>query len=178
MEAWQAQGAGLPPQQPLDLSIPFRPAALLNAFEQQACRTAGAALGQLQLASCWPGASHAGGKGGFAVQVTGLLLQGALFDGYSLQPVQQVGILSVWQCGHCWMVCPLFCTLVVTSWRPHVCGWICARHCSMRPCTMARCPLLLPPPPSLSSLHCQLLVYPTGSSALWQIFLSHHPPGS
>lgn len=90
MEAWHTQVAGLSPQQALDLSTPFRPAALLNALEQQACRTAGVALGQLQLASCWPGASY-GGKGGFLVQVTGLLLQGALFDGYSLQPVQQVG---------------------------------------------------------------------------------------
>jgi hypothetical protein len=79
-------------QQPLDLSLPFRPAALLNALEQQACREAGVALGQLQLASCWPGASsmHGGRQGGFAVQVMGLLLQGALFDGYMLQPVQEV----------------------------------------------------------------------------------------
>jgi hypothetical protein len=92
LEAWHNQGAGLSPQQPLDLSTPFRPAALLNALEQQACRTAGVALGLLELASCWPGARHVDGKGGFAVQVTGVLLQGALFDGYSLQPVQQVGI--------------------------------------------------------------------------------------
>lgn len=94
VEAWQAQGpqAALSPKQPLDLGTLFRPAALLNALEQQACRAAGVALGQLQLVSCWPGASlpHAGQPGRLAVQVAGLLLQGALFDGYSLQPVQQV----------------------------------------------------------------------------------------
>jgi hypothetical protein len=100
MEGWQRSiGAGggsssgsSSLQQPLDLSVPFRPAALLNALEQQACREAGVALGQLQLTSCWPGASSmpGGRPGGFAVQVTGLLLQGALFDGYVLQPVQEV----------------------------------------------------------------------------------------
>lgn len=95
MEGWQRSfggGSSSSLQQPLDLSVPFRPAALLNALEQQACREAGVALGQLQLASCWPGASSmpGGRPGGFAVQVTGLLLQGALFDGYVLQPVQEV----------------------------------------------------------------------------------------
>lgn len=99
MEGWQTQGTNLSPFKLLELSTPFRPAALLNALEQQACRTAGVALGQLQLASCWAGASlsssglagSVGGKGGFSVGVTGLLLQGALFDGFTLQPVQQVG---------------------------------------------------------------------------------------
>jgi len=96
MEAWGAalgpQAAALSFQQPLDLSTPFRPAALLNALEQAACRAAGVALGQLQLASCWQGAGQAGG--GLVVPVTGLLLQGALFDGYSLTAVQQVSMGS------------------------------------------------------------------------------------
>lgn len=94
MEAWHALApqAALHTLQPLDLSTAFRPAALLNALEQQACREARVALGELQLASCWPGASLAGAgqPGRLRVAVTGLLLQGALFDGYSLQPVQQV----------------------------------------------------------------------------------------
>lgn len=109
MEAWGAalgpQAAALSFQQPLDLSTPFRAAALLNALEQAACRAAGVALGQLQLASCWPGASLAGGgRGGLVVPVTGLLLQGALFDGYSLTAVQQVR-LSSWGCSICDTMC-------------------------------------------------------------------------
>lgn len=96
VEAWEAQGpqAAANPPQPLDLGTLFRPAALLSALEQQACRAAGVALGQLQLASCWPGAGlgHAGQAGRFQVQVAGLLLQGTLFDGYCLTPVQQVSV--------------------------------------------------------------------------------------
>jgi hypothetical protein len=101
IEAWHSlsQGpagllgslAALPPgqqQQQLDLSQPFRPGALLSALSQQAARQAGVALGQLQLVACWRGARLADGSG-LAVPVTGLLLQGALFDGTGLQPVQQ-----------------------------------------------------------------------------------------
>lgn len=102
MESWHAKGcqqllqSAQQQQQPLDLSTPFRPAALLNALEQQACREAGVALGQLKLASYWGsgGGSRVANMGAskppFTVLASGLLLQGALFDGYSLQPVQQV----------------------------------------------------------------------------------------
>lgn len=114
MEAWQAQGAAaISSQAPLDLSKQFRPAALLSALEQQACRSTGVALGQLQLASCWPGASLAGAgqAGGFVVRVTGLLLQGALFDGYTLQPVQQVSGTVKHECRLLWL-CEEACHMV------------------------------------------------------------------
>jgi hypothetical protein len=94
--------------QALDLSTAFRPGALLSALAQQAARQAGVALGQLQLVACWsrggggatahaspaPVAVLGDGASPLEVPVTGLLVQGALFDGGRLTPVQQVGVHS------------------------------------------------------------------------------------
>ncbi|VDM76640.1 unnamed protein product [Strongylus vulgaris] len=63
---------------PLNFSQLFRPGRLLNALRQVTARTKGCTMDDLRLSSAWE-SSYFGDD--IAVQVKGILLQGALFDG-------------------------------------------------------------------------------------------------
>ena len=85
----QSPGGLLAAKQPLDLSQLFRPGALLNALRQAAARQSGVPLDGLRLAtSCDP--RRLGGGGAMVVQLGGLMLQGASFNGTQLRPVEVV----------------------------------------------------------------------------------------
>ena len=62
----------------------FRPHVFLNALRQQAARAQRVSMDTLKLATFW-GGGQAKGEG--AAHITGLLVQGATFDGTRLSPV-------------------------------------------------------------------------------------------
>jgi dynein heavy chain 2 len=87
LEQWSArcQAGALLASGPLDLSQLLPPRALLNALRQQAARQLGASMDQLRLAVAWEGRRL--GSAAAQMQVGGLLIQGAAFDGARLAPV-------------------------------------------------------------------------------------------
>lgn len=65
---------------PLDLSNLFQPGTFLNAMRQHTARQLQMPLDMLKLATCWD-AGRLGSAAGMAIQVGGLQMQGAVFDG-------------------------------------------------------------------------------------------------
>ncbi|WKX91874.1 hypothetical protein Q1695_010144 [Nippostrongylus brasiliensis] len=65
-------------RKPVDFSKLFRPGRLLNALRQVTARTSGCTMDELSLSSAWDSSLLAGS---ISIQVEGILLQGALFDG-------------------------------------------------------------------------------------------------
>jgi hypothetical protein len=86
----QSPGGLLAAKQPLDLSQLFRPGALLNALRQAAARLSGVPLDGLRLATSCDPRKLPGGSAALVVQLGGLMLQGASFNGTQLQPVEAV----------------------------------------------------------------------------------------
>ncbi|MEW5298927.1 MAG: hypothetical protein WDW36_001997 [Sanguina aurantia] len=88
IEAWNAkcQAKALLTGGPLDLSHLFHPGTFLNALRQQSARTLKQPMDALKLATCWD-VSRLGGEGITVVQLGGLLLQGAIFEGNRLGAV-------------------------------------------------------------------------------------------
>ncbi|PAV67535.1 hypothetical protein WR25_06694 [Diploscapter pachys] len=66
-------------QNPVNLSMLFRPTTLLNALRQATARKMSKALDELRLVSSWDNRPQAGAV--LSMQVKGIQLQGALFDG-------------------------------------------------------------------------------------------------
>ncbi len=87
LEQWAArsQAGALLDGGPLDLSHLFRPRALLNALRQQAARQLRVPMDGLRLATAWEGRRLGGAAA--QLQVGGLQIQGAAFDGARLAPV-------------------------------------------------------------------------------------------
>ncbi|KAK6054420.1 hypothetical protein COOONC_08076 [Cooperia oncophora] len=63
---------------PVDFSKLFRPGRLLNALRQVTARSSGCTMDMLRLSSAWDASLIAND---ISIQVQGILLQGALFDG-------------------------------------------------------------------------------------------------
>ncbi len=89
MEQWAArsQAGSLLGSGPLDLSQLFRPRALVNALRQQTARQLGVSMDQLKLVTAWDARRLASSSPAVHMQVSGLLIQGAAFDGTRLAPV-------------------------------------------------------------------------------------------
>jgi len=92
IEDWWAkvQAGSLLNSGPLDLSQLFHPGPFLNALRQQTARATKVPLDHLKLGTCW----DMGRLGQHAIQVGGLLVQGATFDGTRLGPLAQDSPIS------------------------------------------------------------------------------------
>ncbi len=76
--------------QPLQLCQLLNPGTMLNALRQQTARLLGRPIDELQLATTWD-ARQLPGSCPLVVQLGGLLIQGAAFDGARLTAAAQVG---------------------------------------------------------------------------------------
>jgi hypothetical protein len=119
----------------LELSALFHPATFLNALRQQSARALKAPMDSLKLATCWNSNRLQGSSASLTVQLGGLLVQGAQFDGVKLAPVDQVGATAA-RPAPCTAALPLF-TAACTHGRR--CGEI------KRPCRQQTRPTLRPP---------------------------------
>lgn len=83
-----ARGTGLQQQQPVSISTFFSPGAFVSTLRQAAARAVGVSVDALTLVTSWrpeglpPAAQQAIATGG--VQVSGIALEGATFDGSAL----------------------------------------------------------------------------------------------
>lgn len=93
VESWYARAniaeGLLSSQAPLYLGQLFRPGAFLNAIRQQAARQSGMSLDQLQLATTWD-ARRLPADAPLHVQLGGLAIEGAQFDGIRISPSSEV----------------------------------------------------------------------------------------
>ena len=101
IEGWhQRCAAGSLLSAVVDLSQLFHPHTFLNALRQQSARALGAPMDTLKLATCWNSNRLQASAATLTAQLGGLLVQGALFDGIKLNPVDQVRAPSVPYCLH------------------------------------------------------------------------------
>ena len=91
LSAWARRGDRLT-EDPLDLSELFNPAVFLNAFRQQTARRIGVSMDGLQLASSWQrdDLKRRVKQRAQVVEISGLLIQGASFDGKALAEADEV----------------------------------------------------------------------------------------
>lgn len=85
IESWHASAAAgslLTCGQALDMSELFHPGTFLNALRQQTARALATPLDALTLATAWDASKLRGAP--LAVQITGLHIQGAAFEGSKL----------------------------------------------------------------------------------------------
>jgi len=85
-KSWQLVGQGGLLSQPINLSHFFQPQVFLNALRQQTARSLGVSMDSLKLVTSWDQGALKDG-----VAVTGLQLQGAIFDGRRLSEVPADG---------------------------------------------------------------------------------------
>jgi dynein heavy chain 2 len=73
----------------LDLSELFQPGVFLNALRQETARTTATPMDQLKFVASWPADGTGGSQMKVSCKITGLLVQGASFDGRALSDTQR-----------------------------------------------------------------------------------------